>query len=387
MEFTGNTESYKRVEIRARVKGFLNSVHFKEGDFVEKGDLLFKIDPLMFQAQVNQATAVRDQAKVQLDKTVDDFKRMETLFKKQSVSEQEYVRAKANRDKAAADVLGANALLEEAKLNLGYTEVRSPIAGKIGKYEINVGNLVGDGQATLLTTVVSFNPIFAYFNVREQELLKFIRKDIKDHGEEAKTKSMSEREKRPVTMALADETDFSHQGYIDYADYQLDAAAGTFLVRAIFPNKNQDIVAGLFVRIRVSDQKYEHAILVNENAFSADIIGRYLFIVDKEKENRVEKRYIQKESLGALIDGYRIVKKGLSPDDLVITNGIQRARDGLKVNPHEEEIVPPKSLMKNGSPEKAVPVKSKPAADKTKGKAKEVSKNKEQVKKKPAQNN
>ncbi len=346
VEFTGTTEAHERVEIRARVKGFLESVHFKEGDKVKKDQLLFKIDPRSFQAQVDQATAAVKNSEVQLNKAEETFKRMKELFKKKSTSELEYIRAKASRDKADAELSGTKALLEEAKLNLEYTVIKSPISGKIGKFEINVGNLVGDGQATLLTTVVSFSPIFAYFNMSEQDLLRFIRKKQKESG--TKDLSKSEKEKISVKLALSDEIDFSHEGHIDYADYQLDASSGTFMVRGIFPNKNHDIVPGLFVRVRLADQQYENAVMVSEDAFSADMIGRYLYVVNDK--NKVEKRHLQKEALGALINGLRIVKKGISPDDLIIVNGIQRARDGMEVDPQEENVV--KSKSKEETPAK-----------------------------------
>jgi RND family efflux transporter MFP subunit len=346
VEFTGTTEAHERVEIRARVKGFLESVHFKEGDKVKKDQLLFKIDPRSFQAQVDQAAAAVKNSEVQLDKANETFQRMKKLFEKKSTSELEYIRAKASRDKAVAELSGTKALLKEAKLDLEYTEVKSPISGRIGKFEINVGNLVGDGQATLLTTVVSFSPIFAYFNMSEQELLRFIRKRQKKNR--TKKLSVEDKEKIPVKLALSDEIDFSHEGYIDYADYQLDATSGTFMIRGIFPNENHDIVAGLFVRVRLADQQYDNAVMVNENAFSADMIGRYLYVVNKK--NKVEKRHLQKEALGALVDGFRIIKKGISPDDLIIVNGIQRARDGIEVDPQEENTV--KSESKKEAPAK-----------------------------------
>ena len=341
LEFTGTTEAFESVEIRARVKGFLQSVHFKEGAIVKKNDLLFKIDPRSFQAQVDQATASVKQAQVAFDTALDTFKRVERLFKSQTATEEQYVQAKAAKDKADAVLTQANALLEDAKLNLEFTDVTSPISGRIGKFEVDVGNLVGDGQSTLLTTVVNMNPIHVYFNISEQELLKF--SEEREQKKRSSDKSETDVPKIPLTMALSNETEFTHQGYTDYADYQLNVAAGTFMVRGVFPNENNLIVPGLFVRVRVTDQNYPDAILVNENAFSADMVGRYLYLVNDKKI--VEKKYIPAQDIGSLISGMRIVKQGLSTKDNVIINGIQRARDGAEVSPVEGKIEVPDSLL------------------------------------------
>jgi RND family efflux transporter MFP subunit len=321
-EFTGTTVAVETVELRARVEGYLQSMHFSAGANVNKGDLLFVIDPKPFQAHLDETAsdlAIR-QAELKLAETT--LKRKEGALKDKAISEVEAIEARAQRDKAAAAVEAARAAVETAALNLAYTEIQAPISGRIGRNLVDVGNLVGADESTLLAVVIKDDPIYCYFNVSERDLLNY--QKIKRHGD----RSNSENGIIPVYLGLSNERGYPFKGRVDYLDNRIDAATGTIQLRAVFPNPDHVLLPGLFARIRVPITTHENALLVPDSALGADQQGRFLLMVNDQ--NTVE--YIAVET-GALIQGMRVIKDGITPEDRVIVKGVQRARPGIAVTP------------------------------------------------------
>ncbi len=336
LEFTGNTKPIEAVEIRARVQGFLDSMNFQPGAKVKAGDVLFVIDPRPFQARVDQqeATLKSREAAYRLSKVKAD--KTESLFRTSSVSELSALEDKANRDVAEAEVGVAKANLEDARLQLDYTKVKSPVNGTVGRNLVDLGSLVGAQEKTLLTTVVNDESMYAYFNLSEMDLLKLTKTYGPGGGKENPN-----RPDVPCLLARADEDDFPHKGKLDFVDTQLDPGTGTLQLRALFPNDKGMLFAGLFVRIRVPLQKRE-ALLVPNLAVGQDQGGRYVLVANKD--NVVEQRQVE---IGQQVDRLRVIEKGISADDRVIVNGMQRARPGGKVNP---TAAPESAALKSQTP-------------------------------------
>lgn len=340
LEFTGNTAAFESVDIRARVEGFLEKINFKPDARIKEGDLLFVIDPKPFQAAVDDAaakveakTAARDLAQVQLDKA-------KQLYESASISEIQYLETKAKRDMAAADVSQAKADLEKAQINLGYTSVTSPITGRASRNLVDAGNLVGAEQKTLLTTVINDDLVYAYFNISEADLLVLIRK-YRDDREKT-----DGRPSAPAVMALADEEDFPHHGRLDYVDNKVDPSTGTIQARAVFENKTGVLMGGLFARIRIPLDK-RTAYLVPDTAVGIDQGGRYVLVVGPD--HVVDKRPV---TVGQVFDRMRVIEKGLKPADMVIVNGMQRARPGGKVTPVQPAASAPAATQPAAVPPK-----------------------------------
>ena len=333
LEFTGNTRAVRRVEVRARVEGFLQSKHFEDGADVKKGDLLYVIDPRPFEAKVNKAQADVSSKKAILEKAMADFKRIETLYRQKAAPQVDFVQAKAARDTALADVDAAGAVLEQTKLDLSFTQVVAPISGRVGRGLVGVGNLVGAGEYTHLTTIVQYDPIRAFYSLNERQLLRLMRQ----HQEKQADPEVNQEEQSVIYLGLADEDGYPHAGQLDYADQGLDPETGTFVLRGIFANpKPHTILPGMFVRIRTPIDQRKAALLVSEQALGADQRGRYVLVVNEQ--NIVEYRSVQ---VGAAIDGLRVIEKGLQPDDWVVVKGLLRARPGATVTPEREEIMTP----------------------------------------------
>ncbi len=323
LDFTGTTQAIASVDIRARVPGFLQTIHFKAGDDVKKGDLLFVIEPNIYQAAVDKAVADLAGQKAQLERAEVEYQRNQRLYKENATSERELVNSKATRDSAKSSVSMAEAALENARINLGYTTIRAPLSGRIGRNLVDVGNLVGAGEFTLLATIKQYDPIYAYFTLNERQLLRIMKSARK------KTPNRYDPEDVVLGMALSNETNYPHQGHLDFVDLGVDQATGTILMRGEFPNPEPtSILPGLFVRLRLPIEKHNHALLVTERALGADQLGNYLLVVNKE--NVVEYRSVQQ---GTLVDGMRVIDEGLKADDWVVVDGIQRTRPGAKVNP------------------------------------------------------
>jgi membrane fusion protein, multidrug efflux system len=337
LEFTGTTHAFEEVEIRARVAGFLQSREFTPGTAVEKGDLLFVIDPREYQAELNAAEAELESTEAMLKRAQTEYDRARKLFKQKAGAETDVVKWRGERDVAQAAVLRAKAKVEKASLNLGYTKVAAPIAGRISRNFVDVGNLVGESEPTLLTRITRFEPMYAYFNLNERDLLKVMamnRSEIEKSGPDSAGDSEAKAD-IPLFLRLANEDGYPHEGMLDFAESSVDAATGTLQLRGVFPNPGPApvLMPGLFVSLRMPVEEREDALLVTERAIGSDQSGRYLLTVNSE--NMVEKKPIR---MGRLEDGLRVIEEGLLPDDQVMVNGLQRARPGAKVDPEQTDM-------------------------------------------------
>jgi len=332
LEFTGSTKAIEEIEIRARVKGFLESVHFEDGDFVTKGQLLFNIDPKPYKAAVESARGRLGKHQAQLERAQKEYQRNLTLFKQNAASEANVVKWKSEVEESKAAVVSAQAALDKARLDLGYCTINSPISGRISRKQVDVGNLVGASENTLLTTIRQWTPIYVYFSINERDLLRIM--------ERARAEGITadNPDKISLDLGLANETGFPHEGHLDFVDSTVDPGTGTMQLRGLFPNAGPPyfIVPGLFVRVRMPVAERENALLVTERALGLDQGGRYLLVVDNE--NKVEQRYVK---IGALRDGMRVIEDGLKPEDQVVVKGIQRAIPGAKVTPQQAQAVKP----------------------------------------------
>jgi RND family efflux transporter MFP subunit len=374
IEVTGTTQPVLSVDIRARVKGFLKERHFKEGSIVEKGQLLLVIDEVPFQVQLDQARTRLAEAEANLKKARQsrsrevaraqlaldesqlklallDENRQRNLFGKNAGTREEMDRAEANRrkneaqveatkaslDQAEADfetsILGAEAnagtartAVRNAEIELGYCRMYAPIGGRISRINFHEGNLVGDGSSSLLATIVKIDPIYAYVNVNEYDLLRYRTRSGSPGQPGVDSAPM------PMELGLSDEGDrYPHRGEADYQDPGVDAGTGTIRVRGIFPNPDLSLLPGFFVRIRVPLDRRKNALMVPERALGIDQTGTYLLVVNKD--NIVEYRPVK---TGALQDGLRVVEGAIGPKDRVVVDGLLRARPTLKVDPKPE---------------------------------------------------
>jgi len=320
-EFVGSTEAFRSVNIRARVQGFLDKMSFEPSSFVRRGQLLFVIEPGPYEAQRDRAAAGLKAAEAGLRRAESDLDRLEQAVRTNAVSQQEVTRARAERDQASAAMLEAQAALTNAQIQLDYTTVESPIDGLVSRNFVDLGNLVGAGEATLLTTVRQIDPIYAYFEVSE----RFIAKALEQRGGH---KAPGEGAVMPATLLL-EQTGLEIEGVIDSLENTVDVATGTIRVRGVFPNPDSRIFPGFFVRVRLPGELLENALLVEESALGTDLGGRFLLIVGDD--NVVERRYIEPGPLQP--DKTRVILGGLSPGERFIIDGLQRARPGMPVTP------------------------------------------------------
>ena len=320
-EFVGSTEAFKSVNIRARVQGFLDSMHFEPSSFVRDGQLLFVIEPEPYEAQRDRAAAGLKAAEAGLARAESDLDRLEQAVRTNAVSQQEVTRARAERDQASAGMLQAQAELTNAEIQLEYTAIETPISGMVSRNFVDMGNLVGAGEATLLTTVRQIDPIYAYFEVSE----RFVARSLEERGGH---KDPDEDEQLSATLLL-DETGLEIEGQIDSLENTVDADTGTIRIRGIFPNPDAKVFPGMFVRVRLPGESYPNALLVEETALGTDLGGRYLMIVGDG--DIVERRYIEPGQLQD--DNTRLILSGLEPGERYITVGLQRARPGMPVTP------------------------------------------------------
>jgi len=322
-EFSGRLEAVERVEVRSRIAGAVQAVHFREGALVNAGDRLITIDPAPYQAEVDRADAqvVAAQARVALTKN--DFERGQQLWGSRTVSERDLDQRVNAYHEAEANVRAAEAALQSARLNLGYTEVVAPVSGRVGKIEITVGNLVAAGPgAPVLTTLVSVNPMYASFNADEEA----VSRALKSLGTDAKSLT-SQIDRIPVRMATAT-SDETFEGRLQLIDNQVDAKNGTVRVRAVFDNKDGRLMPGQFARLSMGQANTRPALMVNERAIGTDQNKRFVMLVGAD--NKAEYREV---TLGALIDGLRVVTNGLSSGDRIVVNGLQRVRPGAVIAP------------------------------------------------------
>jgi membrane fusion protein, multidrug efflux system len=327
-EFTGRLEAVNTVSVRPRVSGYVSAVRFREGAVVRRGDLLFQIDPRPFQAEVDRLKAELVRARATVQRAKSEAQRAERLTAQDAMSREENDRRASFAQEAGAQVDAVAAALRAAELNLEFTRVTSPITGRVSRAVTTEGNLVssGPGEATLMTTVVSLDPIYAVFDVDEQSFLRY--GTLASAGKRASAREAG----LGIQMALAGEQDFPHAGKMNFLDNQVDPATGTIRARAVFANGDSTLTPGLFVRLRVPGTRSYGGALVRDGAVGTDLDKRFVYVVGGDKT--IAQRAV---TLGPSIDGLRVVRTGLANGDLIVVNGLQRIRPGMKV---ETETVP-----------------------------------------------
>ena len=323
-EFTGRFQAVETVEIRPRVSGYIDKIAFKEGSLVKQGDLLFVIDPRPYQADYDRAAADLKRYKTALELARIESTRVQRLRESGAVSQEELDERTSTVAQAEANVAGAQAALESAALNMGFTRVTSPVTGRVSRAEVTRGNLVtgGNNGGTLLSSVVSMDPIYLYFDSDEQAYLRYMQ--MARSGERTSPRDATS----PVHIGLANEEGFPHAGTMDFVDNQLNPQTGTIRARAVFANKDGLFTPGLFARVQLVGSDDYNAILIDDRAVNTDQSQKYVFLLGAD--NKVEYRKIK---LGRVIDGLRIVREGLKPGDVIVVNGAQRVHPGLTVAP------------------------------------------------------
>jgi len=346
LEFTGRISAVDSVEVRARVTGYITKVAFTDGALVKAGDLLFEIDPREYQAAALRAEGEVARLRAQLARTESEVARNQTLRPSGAASARELERAVAEKGAAEGELKAKLAQLELARLDVEFTQVTAPIAGRVSRAEVTVGHLVvvGASGGPLLTTIVSLDPIYVNFDADERALVRVQKTTIARDG--TATPENVRAANLPVLVALADENDFPHRGTIDFVDNQIDPSTGTIHVRAVLPNPNRLLSPGLFARVRVPVGETRPGVLVTDRAIATDQDRKYVLVVNEQ--NVVEYRPVK---LGAIHGGLRAVDEGLAPNEWVIVNGIQRVRPGVTVTPQ-------KVSMRPGPPASAAPPKA-----------------------------
>jgi RND family efflux transporter MFP subunit len=362
LEFTGTTRAYEEADIQARVAGFLQSMHFIPGTQVKKGDLLFVIDPKEYQAELNASMAELKAARAMHHRSKIEYERAKRVFDQGAGRETDVVRWRGESDVTLAAIERAKAKVERAKLDMSYTQIIAPISGRIGRNLVDLGNLVGEGEPTLLAKVTRLDPMYVYFNLNERDLLRLMttyREAIKSQGYNPDAES-DVRAEIPLFLGLANEEGYPHEGVYEFADSSVDTGTGTIQLRGVFENPGPAavLVPGLFTRLRLPVDKKPDALLVTERAIGADQGGSYLLTVGSD--NMVAKKPI---TMGQLVDGLRVIEEGLQPGERVIVKGLQRARPGAKVDPQQIDMKTlTASAIKAAAEEKIDEAKSAPAA-------------------------
>ncbi len=324
-EFTGRLQAVDSVEVRPRVSGLIAAVRFQEGAIVGKGDLLFEIDPRPFQADVDRLRAELTRARATSQRAASELQTAEKLRAENAIAKEEHDRRAAFAQESTAQGAAVEAALRAAELNLEFTRVTSPIAGRVGRAIVTEGNLVssGPGEATLLTTVVSLDPVYAYFDADEQIFLKYSATAghkglaLRSHGGTL-----------PIRMALANDENFPRLGRLDFIDNQLDGATGTIRGRAVFRNADGQLTPGLFVRLRLAGTGSYRGLLIQDRAVGTDLSKKFVYVVSPK--NEIQYRSV---TLGPIVDGLRVVRSGIEAGESVVVNGLQRVRPGVQVTP------------------------------------------------------
>jgi RND family efflux transporter MFP subunit len=332
-EFTGRFEAVEEVQVRARVGGFVTSVEFRDGAFVNTGDLLYAIDSRPFEAVAEQANGQLSDARAKAELGKRELDRALTLNQTQAVADSIVDQRRQTLQAAHAAILQAEGALKAAQLNIEFSHVVAPIGGRVSRHLVSVGNLVqgsdGGGVATLLTSIVSLDPIYIYFDMDEATYLKNNR--LYFEGKRPSSRDTP----NPVQVALTGETKPSHDGKVDFLDNRLDVSTGTLRGRAIIPNKDFSILPGQFGRVRLIGSLPYEALLLPDTAIATDQSRKIVFVV--KDDDTVEARPVV---LGPLDEGLRVIREGLKPEDRVIVDGLQRARVGAKVSPHAAAAAP-----------------------------------------------
>ncbi|HEY8976200.1 MAG TPA: efflux RND transporter periplasmic adaptor subunit [Burkholderiaceae bacterium] len=322
-EFSGRLEAVERVDIRSRVAGTVQAVHFREGALVKAGDLLLTIDPAPYQADVDRAEAQVLAAQARLTNARTNYARSKQLLEDHAISQREYDDALNAQSEADANLRAAQAQAQSARLSLGYTQVRAPVSGRVGKLEITTGNLVAAGPgAPVLTTLVSVSPIYASFDADEQVVARALRELP------AGASARAQIEKIPVQMGTVADTATPIAGHLQLVDNQVDARSGTVRVRAVFDNADGSLMPGQFAHLRMGQVKADPALLINERAVGTDQSKKFVMVVGAD-----DKAQYREVTLGANVDGLRIVTSGLKPGERIVVNGLQRVRPGALVAP------------------------------------------------------
>ncbi len=321
-EFTGRLEAVDQVEIRPRVSGYITRVTFDEGKEVRKGEVLFEIDPRPYQAELARTEAELERARSAAALAASDVQRAGKLVEAQAISREEYDSRTSAEAQGGATVRGAEAAVQTARLNLEWTRVRSPIAGRVSSAMVTPGNLVQGGPpATLLTTVVSLDPMYVYFDSDEQTYLRYV--------SQARSTGDNWREARlAVHLGLANETGYPHEGRLDFVDNQVDPRTGTIRTRAVFSNRSRSLTPGLFARVKLVGEQKTKSLLVRDAAIGTDQDRKFVLVVGPG--DTLVYRPIEP---GRLADGLRIVTSGLEAGDRIVVNGLMRVRPGMKVAP------------------------------------------------------
>jgi multidrug efflux system membrane fusion protein len=332
LELTGNTAPFNVVDLVARVEGFLTAINYKDGSAAKKGDVLFEIDPTMYDAKVKQAEAELASAKAQLEQAQAEFTRQETLLRQNVSAQNTYDQAKAKRDSAAANVQNQDANLTIAKTNLGYTKVTAPFDSVVTRHLISVGEVVGSSTNTKLASAVQLDPIYVTFNVSEQDVLK-IRANLRE-----RKITLEQISSVPLDIGLMTEEGYPHKGHLDYVAPEIDTTTGTILMRGLFTNPDRGLLPGFFVRVRLPlGLAAQESLVVPDRVLGEDQAGKYLLVVGKD--DTVEQRRV---TAGVLLPGsLRVIDKGLTADDRVVVSTNGRAIPGRKVTPKPTTIAAP----------------------------------------------
>ncbi len=342
-EYVGRFVAVNSVEVRARVSGYLDGLHFKDGQTVKEGDLLFTVDKRPFENAVAQARANLMQAKSNLAYTESDLKRGQSLVRDKTITEQTFEQRSQAFRNAQASVSANEAAVRQAELDLEFTELRAPINGRIGDRRVSPGNLVtggSGGSTTLLATIVSTNPIHFEFTFDEASYLRYER--LSKTGKDVASRGAGVQ----VALKLIDENDFEHKGRMDFVDNVIDRSTGTIRGRALFDNSNGVFTPGMFARVRVPASPPYEALLLPDTAIGTQQASKYVLVVNAD--NSVGQKTV---TLGQTTsDGLRVIKEGLGPDDRIIIDGLMRARPGQKVTPQEKGAAPKPAVSSAAGP-------------------------------------
>jgi membrane fusion protein, multidrug efflux system len=341
-EFTGRLEAVNSVSVRPRVSGYVSAVRFEEGAIVRRGDPLFLIDPRPFEAEVDRLRAELNRARATVRRAKSELDRAGRLASENAMSHEEQERRASFAEESSAQVAAVEAALRAAELNLEFTRITSPIDGRVGRAIVTQGNLVssGPGEATILTTVVSLDPIYATFDADEQAYLQYAAMARKAAG--AKGQGAL-----PIRLALASDRSFPIEGKLNFLDNQIDPATGTIRARAIFRNADRSLTPGLFVRLQLPKATQRAGLLIQDRAVGTDLDKRFVYVV--KPDHTIEYRGVE---LGPLVNGLRVVRSGVNDGDLVVVNGLQRVRPGVKVEPvivaMDQPVVPAEPKAASG---------------------------------------